>query len=306
MLRVNYRKLVPYPFEVVLSQYYDYEHIEQVHPETLGRYVLVEQDGDRVVYDQIWPRRFGRRPTSRVEQTFSPPNEIWFRFLAGLHRGIEVRTVLEASPDGKSGGGTLVDETYLLPWLPDWPWLRRLALPAIRKRVDEVWDEDLEVEVCHGGWPGLPPSYVPMGSAAAGSGDRISVGTIVGDQATDGAESWLGVCLDTALPTDGSGARFTVAGVEVALFRDDDGVRCLANRCPHTGGPLALGRLCDGAVTCPWHGARFSVEDGRCQSGPGGEGVEVFAARARAGRIEIELPHRIAALRREREPAETR
>jgi hypothetical protein len=69
MLDVRYQKLIPYPFEVVLGQYYDYEHIRFVHPETLGEYRLVERDGSSVVYEQVWPRRLGRRPRSLVRQT---------------------------------------------------------------------------------------------------------------------------------------------------------------------------------------------------------------------------------------------
>jgi nitrite reductase/ring-hydroxylating ferredoxin subunit len=29
--------------------------------------------------------------------------------------------------------------------------------------------------------------------------------------------------------------------------------------CPHEGGPLITGKLCDAQITCPWHGLRFSA-----------------------------------------------
>ena len=32
MIEVVYRRDVPYPREVVLSQYFDFEHLEHVHP----------------------------------------------------------------------------------------------------------------------------------------------------------------------------------------------------------------------------------------------------------------------------------
>jgi hypothetical protein len=151
MLDVRYQKLIPYPFGVVLGQYYDYEHIRFVHPETLGEYRLVERDGSSVVYEQVWPRRLGRRPRSLVRQTRLAPNELEFRFLAGRYKGVRVHTVLSEHP-----GGTLVDETYSMN-LPGWRWLRRLVEKQVMRSVERIWKEDLDVEVCHGGWPGVAP-----------------------------------------------------------------------------------------------------------------------------------------------------
>src|SRR5579862_5209159 len=121
MLAVTYTKLIPYSFPVVLSQYFDYEHVKYVHPETLGEYHLVETRGNVIVYEQLWPRRFFRRRRSLVRQTFCPPNEIWFDFLRGQHRGVRVRSLLHEQADATS-----VEETYYLQ-LPDWSWLRRLV-----------------------------------------------------------------------------------------------------------------------------------------------------------------------------------
>lgn len=151
MLDVRHRKLIPYPFDVVLGQYYDYEHIRFVHPETLGEYRLVERAGSAVLYEQIWPRRFGRRARSLVRQTRLTANEIEFRFVAGRYKGVRVRTVLSEHPEG-----TLVDETYSMG-LPDWRWLRRIVEKQVTRSVERIWKEDLDVEVCYGGWPGVAP-----------------------------------------------------------------------------------------------------------------------------------------------------
>lgn len=159
MLQVSYRKTIPYPIDVVLGQYWDYEHIEHVHPDTLGRYELVEAIGDTAIYDQIWPPGLlGRlfdglfgRARSRVRHTQLGPYEMEFVFLDGRHKGVRVHTLL--SPEGD---GTRIDETYFVR-LPDWGWLRRIVERETMKEVEEIWDEDLDVEVCHGGWPGLPP-----------------------------------------------------------------------------------------------------------------------------------------------------
>lgn len=47
---VNYRKTIPYPFERVLAQYFDLEHIETVHPKTLEEYRILEVSGDRIIF----------------------------------------------------------------------------------------------------------------------------------------------------------------------------------------------------------------------------------------------------------------
>ena len=37
--------------------------------------------------------------------------------------------------------------------------------------------------------------------------------------------------------------------------------------CPHLGGPLEAAPVCDGVVTCPWHGYRFDVRTGAAVDG---------------------------------------
>ncbi len=39
--------------------------------------------------------------------------------------------------------------------------------------------------------------------------------------------------------------------------------------CPHRLGPLEAGELCEGCVSCPWHGYRFDLRSGRSADGRG-------------------------------------
>lgn len=150
MLSVNYSKIIPYPLEVVLSQYFDFEHVKFVHPETLGEFHLVETRGNVILYEQLWPRRFLIRRRSLVKQEFFPPNEIRFDFLGGLYKGVHVHSLLH-----EHAQGTRVEETYYLR-LPDWSWLKNWLTPKIMQVVNRVWEEDLQVKICRGGWPGVP------------------------------------------------------------------------------------------------------------------------------------------------------
>jgi len=150
MLSINYQKIIEYPLDAVLEQYFDYEHIEIVHPTTLGTYRVLEQRGARIVYEQIWPRGMFGQARSVIEHLYVAPYEMWFHFLSGRHKGVKVHSLLRAHPQG-----TLVDETYYMR-LPNWPWLARLLRPHVMRFVDRVWQEDLDVQVCRGGWPGVP------------------------------------------------------------------------------------------------------------------------------------------------------
>lgn len=265
MLRVQYTKLVPYPYDVVFSQYWDYEHIEHVHPESLGEYRLVKREKDLAVYEQIWPERRGRRKRSLVEQRYEPPGTLRFDFVDGLHKGVVVETRLEEHPEG-----TLVHETYGIPRLPDWALLRWLARPSVVKQVDLVWQEDLDVEVCHGGWPGLPES---KGQTARSTAELSELAL----------EGWHDVAAEADLGE--APLCLELQGREIVLVRYDGELRALENRCPHTGGPLALGRCADGAISCPWHGARFDLKTGDCLSGPSPRGVQTLEVRVADGRI---------------------
>jgi phenylpropionate dioxygenase-like ring-hydroxylating dioxygenase large terminal subunit len=53
-------------------------------------------------------------------------------------------------------------------------------------------------------------------------------------------------------------------GQDYVLWRDDSGSpRAAADRCPHRGTKLSLGRVCAGQIECPYHGWRFDGS-GQC------------------------------------------
>ena len=54
-----------------------------------------------------------------------------------------------------------------------------------------------------------------------------------------------------------------IGATEIALFRVDDRVYAIGNRCPHRAGPLIRGFLEAGpAVRCPMHGWRYDLSTG--------------------------------------------
>lgn len=264
-LCIELEKLVPFPFYEVLAQYYDYEHIEHVHPKSLGRYEMHEQKDTYVAYRQIWPKSILGQAESIVRHYHDPPNRMRFEFIVGRHKGTVVHTTLH-----EAEGGTLVHEAYEMN-LPNWSWLKPLVFPFVKRQVDHVWYEDLAVEVCHDGWPGIPEAMLPEGASP----------TTPGTHDTE-------ITVPLADIPEGAAAVVTSGNLEIALFRRNDAIHAIENRCPHTGGPLSLGEIHGDCVTCPWHGRRFNLHTGAPEQ-PYDTGIHVYPVTREADTIRVTL-----------------
>ncbi len=88
---------------------------------------------------------------------------------------------------------------------------------------------------------------------------------------------------------EGEGRAFAVGKRMVAVFLHEGQYRAIDDFCPHQGASLAEGYICDGAVACPWHHWRFSLEDGRWMDNPK-LGVDKFAVRVVGNAIQVHVP----------------
>lgn len=80
----------------------------------------------------------------------------------------------------------------------------------------------------------------------------------------------------------------TVGEIQIAVVRTTEGVFALNGRCPHQGGPLGDGTLCDGALRCPWHGMDFDLKTGK---GIGNDDTaEVVKVCEQDGSVQIAVP----------------
>lgn len=80
--------------------------------------------------------------------------------------------------------------------------------------------------------------------------------------------------------TPGTSQVADIAGGSVLLYEDHDGhISAIENACSHAGGPLSLGPVCDGIVSCPWHDSRFRLRDGALLQGPATFGQPVLETR---------------------------
>ena len=77
-------------------------------------------------------------------------------------------------------------------------------------------------------------------------------------------------------------------GTRVMLYRRGTQIYALSDVCPHAAGPLHEGAVDDElCVTCPWHGSRFRLSNGRAVHGPASAPAAVYQARVENGKVQV-------------------
>ena len=67
---------------------------------------------------------------------------------------------------------------------------------------------------------------------------------------------------------DGKGKAVPVNGTQAAVFKCQNQLYAIQNRCPHEGADLAGGVVDGGEVICPLHAYRFNLKTGACSTDP--------------------------------------
>ena len=67
-------------------------------------------------------------------------------------------------------------------------------------------------------------------------------------------------------------------------------IYAFTDNCTHTSGPLNEGELDNCVVTCPWHGARFDIRDGKVLRGPARQDLYTYSVKVEDNDISIYLP----------------
>src|ERR1700733_1084966 len=96
---------------------------------------------------------------------------------------------------------------------------------------------------------------------------------------------WTRAMQDADLPDD-TPAAVVAEGRQIMLYRHAGRLYAIDNICSHAGGLLSRGPVADLTVTCPLHGSRFSLADGRVCRGPASQPQPVLPTRIRNGWIE--------------------
>lgn len=100
--------------------------------------------------------------------------------------------------------------------------------------------------------------------------------------------SWIRVSALADLP-DGRGVRLDVGDQRIAMFRIDQSVYALADRCSHAEASLSEGDVFDGEVECPRHGATFDLATGDATALPATKPVPTYGVRVENGDVYLEV-----------------
>lgn len=92
---------------------------------------------------------------------------------------------------------------------------------------------------------------------------------------------------------DGRGKRVEVGEEKILLVRDGRAVRAYAAACPHAGGPLDEGAVCDGRIVCPWHKGAFRVSDGTLLEPPALDALPRYPVRVDENGAVLVSPERL-------------
>lgn len=90
------------------------------------------------------------------------------------------------------------------------------------------------------------------------------------------------------LPRD-QGVRVKIGDRRVALFRVEDDVYAIGDRCSHAEASLAEGEVFDAAVECPRHGSEFDLKTGEPSSLPATSPVPVYEVTVEDGTVYLTL-----------------
>jgi nitrite reductase/ring-hydroxylating ferredoxin subunit len=75
------------------------------------------------------------------------------------------------------------------------------------------------------------------------------------------------ICSAHEVPIEGA-KLVSFQGREISLINHQQKFYAVENYCPHMGGPLGLGWIKNGIITCPWHRFRFHLQTGRSLTNP--------------------------------------
>jgi 3-phenylpropionate/trans-cinnamate dioxygenase ferredoxin subunit len=78
-----------------------------------------------------------------------------------------------------------------------------------------------------------------------------------------------------------------VGGKSIVLANSADQIFAIINRCSHAEQPLACGRVRNGWIACPVHGARFELATGAVLNPPATQPIEIFPVRVINNMIEV-------------------
>lgn len=87
----------------------------------------------------------------------------------------------------------------------------------------------------------------------------------------------------------GTSLLVTVNGQEILLCNSKDKITAIINKCSHAEEKLECGRIRNGWISCPAHGARFNLETGEAMNHPATLPIQTYPTRIVGEWVEVEV-----------------
>jgi len=89
---------------------------------------------------------------------------------------------------------------------------------------------------------------------------------------------------------EGKGTAVQVGNRRLAIFRLEQRLFAIDDRCPHRGFPLHDGAISESTVRCRTHGSCFDLASGEVLRGPATKPPRAYPARTENDQVLVELP----------------
>lgn len=96
-------------------------------------------------------------------------------------------------------------------------------------------------------------------------------------------------CLPLAELGEKATTAVTVGTSRIVLCQFDGELYAIEDKCSHADESLACGRIRNGWIACPAHGARFDLETGEVLGPPATEPIKTYPVRVVGAMIEVAL-----------------
>lgn len=83
-----------------------------------------------------------------------------------------------------------------------------------------------------------------------------------------------------------------VDNIPIAVFNLNGEFYAIEDNCPHQHLPLADGMVENGTITCPFHGAMFSIKTGDVLAPPACDNLRTFPTRIANGKVQVSVTQR--------------
>ena len=93
---------------------------------------------------------------------------------------------------------------------------------------------------------------------------------------------------DSDLPA-GAQHAIEISGKSILLCKLNGQIYAISNICSHANEKLECGRMANGWIACPVHGARFELATGKVKNPPATRPIATYNVRVEGGWIEVEV-----------------